>query len=243
MYKCIYMYICIYVYMYICIYVYMYICIYVYMYICIYVYMYICIYVYMYICIYVYMYICIYVYMYICIYVYMYICIYVYMYICIYVYMYICIYTYTHIHTFLYTSIPPTKNWETITYCSDSCRRHRIKPKSLDLAFESTILSLLSERRATHGPAAVVTCEEAEEQVLRGRRPGVADEDRAPVAREAPDDAVQEPWGRISSPSRTRERCRQAARRLAARGDIVITQAGKPVEPSFAKGVMELKLP
>ncbi|CAL3971343.1 unnamed protein product [Diplocarpon coronariae] len=135
------------------------------------------------------------------------------------------------------------KNWETITYCSDSCRRHRIKPKSLDLAFESTILSLLSERRATHGPAAVVTCEEAEEQVLRGRRPGVADEDRAPVAREAPDDAVQEPWGRISSPSRTRERCRQAARRLAARGDIVITQAGKPVEPSFAKGVMELKLP
>jgi hypothetical protein len=42
---------------------------------------------------------------------------------------------------------------------------------------------------------------------------------------------------------RTRERCRQAARRLAAKGQIQITQDGKVVEPSFAKGVMELRLP
>jgi hypothetical protein len=42
---------------------------------------------------------------------------------------------------------------------------------------------------------------------------------------------------------RTRERCRQAARRLVAKGQIQITQDGKVVEPSFAKGVMELRLP
>ncbi len=42
---------------------------------------------------------------------------------------------------------------------------------------------------------------------------------------------------------RTRERCRQAARRLAARGEVVIMQAGKEVDPSFAKGVLELSLP
>lgn len=43
---------------------------------------------------------------------------------------------------------------------------------------------------------------------------------------------------------RQRERARQAARRLAGRGEIVVTQAGKVVpDPSFAKGVMELRLP
>ncbi|PBP16563.1 hypothetical protein BUE80_DR012689 [Diplocarpon rosae] len=135
------------------------------------------------------------------------------------------------------------KNWDTIAYCSDSCRKHKVKPRSLDLSFESTILSLLSERRAIHGPAAVVTCEEAEEQVLRERRPGVAGEAVEAVVRDAPDAAVPEPSRRASSPPRTRERCRQAARRLAVRGDIVITQAGKMVEPSFAKGVLELKFP
>jgi len=43
--------------------------------------------------------------------------------------------------------------------------------------------------------------------------------------------------------SRARERCRQTARRLAARGEVFITQGGKAVDPSFAKGTMELKLP
>lgn len=44
-------------------------------------------------------------------------------------------------------------------------------------------------------------------------------------------------------PKRVRERCRQAARRLAARGEVVISQDGKLVDPSFAKGVLELSLP
>ena len=46
-----------------------------------------------------------------------------------------------------------------------------------------------------------------------------------------------------ADPAKTRERCRQAARRLAAKGQILITQYGEAVDPSFAKGVMELRFP
>lgn len=38
-----------------------------------------------------------------------------------------------------------------------------------------------------------------------------------------------------------REKVRQAARRLSSQGKVVITQKGKPVDPSFAKGVMEIR--
>ena len=39
-----------------------------------------------------------------------------------------------------------------------------------------------------------------------------------------------------------RERCRQAARRLAGRGEIEVVQQSQVVDPSFAKGVMWLRL-
>ena len=39
------------------------------------------------------------------------------------------------------------------------------------------------------------------------------------------------------------ERTRQAARRLVARGDIVITQKGRVVDPSTARGPLRLRLP
>lgn len=38
------------------------------------------------------------------------------------------------------------------------------------------------------------------------------------------------------------ERTRQAARRLVARGDLVITQKGRVVDPSTAKGAIRLRL-
>lgn len=82
-----------------------------------------------------------------------------------------------------------------------------------------------------------MTCEEAEEEVLKEM--SLAVHRGNPPAEEPQASHGQEP----KEPSRTRERCRQAARRLAARGDIVVTQAGKVVDPSFAKGPMELKLP
>jgi hypothetical protein len=59
------------------------------------------------------------------------------------------------------------KNWDSITYCSDSCRKHKIKLNSLDMAFESKILEPLSQRGVAQGAEAVVTCEEAEEETLK----------------------------------------------------------------------------
>lgn len=83
----------------------------------------------------------------------------------------------------------------------------------------------------------MVTCEQAEKVALQSAWP------------QDQDDSVAENYnGDVSTnirkdPARTRERCRQAARRLVARGEIIITQDGKVSDPSFTKGVMELKLP
>ncbi len=108
----------------------------------------------------------------------------------------------------------------------------------MDTTFESKILALLAQRRTIHGLAASIACEEAEQEALEYRKHVHPNEKDPETAHESPGDA------RIDSqPSRTRERCRQAARRLAARGEILITQNGKVVDPSFAKGVMKLRLP
>jgi hypothetical protein len=109
----------------------------------------------------------------------------------------------------------------------------------LDTTFESKILSLLSRRRIIHGLTATVTCEEAEREVLQDKKNFQPDEGSSGAAfQSSPPNGTKA----ASEPSRTRERCRQAARRLAARGEILITQDGKAVDPSFAKGVIELKL-
>ena len=78
-----------------------------------------------------------------------------------------------------------------------------------------------------------MTCEEAEEEALKET------EERESEVNVQPSEGTS----KQSEPSRTRERCRQAARRLAARGEILITQEGQVVDPNFARGVMELKLP
>jgi hypothetical protein len=109
----------------------------------------------------------------------------------------------------------------------------------LDTAFESKILSLLSERRAIQGPAASVICEEAEEEALKDKKNLQSSREDSGIAIESTSEALEVAPRR----SKTRERCRQAARRLAVRGEILITQYGKVVDPIFAKGVMELKLP
>ncbi|KAH6713056.1 hypothetical protein BKA61DRAFT_608419 [Leptodontidium sp. MPI-SDFR-AT-0119] len=134
------------------------------------------------------------------------------------------------------------KNWDAITYCSDSCRKHKVKHNSIYVAFETKIISLLQDRRAIRGLAAVVTCEEAEKEVLKERKSDTADDTEHHSAVVSPEEADIDPRG-PPTPSKTRERCRQAARRLVARGEVVVTQSGKVVDPSFAKGVMELKFP
>ena len=132
-------------------------------------------------------------------------------------------------------------------YCSDSCRSNKVRPGSLDEQFETTILRLLHERDPASGRLrnAFITCEAAEKVTLaeHGRADGTGEGDGAVRA-----DGVGEGEGTTGEstakkvPSKTRERSRQAARRLVARGKVLITQEGKEVDPSFAKGVMELRL-
>lgn len=118
---------------------------------------------------------------------------------------------------------------------------------------------MLNERRRVSGSAAVVTCEEVEEVVLGRYAKGgdgagggvgggvVTSKEGTGRDKERDEGSVEEngegSGKEIRAPTRTRERCRQAARRLAGRGEVVVTQKGKVVDPSFAKGVMELKLP
>lgn len=49
--------------------------------------------------------------------------------------------------------------------------------------------------------------------------------------------AVAEDWRPLMEP------VREAARRLVARGALEITQAGRPVDPSRARGAIRLRLP
>jgi len=58
---------------------------------------------------------------------------------------------------------------DVITLCSDSCRKRKVKPESVEMAFEGKILTMLRERRIVRSVEAVVTGEEAEGEVLRKR--------------------------------------------------------------------------
>ncbi|KAH8793625.1 hypothetical protein F5882DRAFT_437348, partial [Hyaloscypha sp. PMI_1271] len=94
------------------------------------------------------------------------------------------------------------KNWHAITYCSDSCRKNKIRPNSLDTMFESKILSLLSRRRIIQGLTATVTCEEAEREVLQDKKNFQPDEGSSGTAFQSSLEGTKA----ASEPSRTRER-------------------------------------
>ena len=96
------------------------------------------------------------------------------------------------------------KNWESVRYCSDRCRRH--KPTASDRELERVILALLDERRAG---ASICPSEAA--CALGG-----AWRDRMEAAR-------------------------AAARRLVAAGQVEITQGGRVVDPSTAKGPIRIR--
>jgi hypothetical protein len=83
---------------------------------------------------------------------------------------------------------------------------------SLDIAIEKTILKLLQGR-----PAGATICPS---EAARALQPCEADDS----------------WKALMEP------IRRAARRLAARREIVWLQGGRPVDPSRAKGPVRLKL-
>jgi hypothetical protein len=82
------------------------------------------------------------------------------------------------------------------------------------------ILSLLAECRAALGTKAVVICEEAEDEALKEE-----------VRRGGAESSVK------GDLERSRERCRQAARRLVSRGEVPVSQGGQVIDPSFTKGI------
>lgn len=98
------------------------------------------------------------------------------------------------------------KNWDTVRYCSDRCRRRKVTPADREL--EATMLELL-DRRA--GGATICPSE---------------------VARAVGGDE----WRELMEPARS------AARRLVEAGEVEITQGGRVVEPSTAKGPIRIRM-
>jgi hypothetical protein len=100
------------------------------------------------------------------------------------------------------------RDWETVKYCSDRCRKAGLAP--IDQRLEHLILALLAQR-----PHAASICPS-----------------------EAARLADPTNWQPLMEPARA------AARRLASRGQIEVTQSGHPVpDLSRTKGPIRLRLP
>lgn len=97
------------------------------------------------------------------------------------------------------------RDWDSVRYCSQSCRSHKIT--AVDRQLEATIRDLLSSRAST----ATICPSDAARAV-------------------APED-----WRDLMEPAR------RAARRLVAAGEVDITQGGRVVDPSTAKGPIRIR--
>ena len=97
------------------------------------------------------------------------------------------------------------KNWDSVKYCSDACRKQRLT--AIDIALEDAIVQLLNARARD---ASICPSEAAQR---------VGGED----------------WQRLMEPAR------MAARRLVAQEKVQITQGGRVVDPSRAKGPIRIR--
>jgi hypothetical protein len=97
------------------------------------------------------------------------------------------------------------KNWDSVKYCSDACRKQRLT--AIDTALEDAIVQLLNARARD---ASICPSEAAQR---------VGGED----------------WQRLMEPTR------MAARRLVAQEKVQITQGGRVVDPSRAKGPIRIR--
>ncbi len=105
-------------------------------------------------------------------------------------------------------------NWESVRYCSDSCRgrRREVADDGPGARLEAELRALLERRRVTGGAAATACPSELARAV-------------------APAD-----WRPLMEPVRA------AARRLAAAGEVEWLQGGQIVDPSHAAGPVRLRL-
>lgn len=97
------------------------------------------------------------------------------------------------------------RNWDTVRYCSDRCRRRKVTDEDREL--ERAILALL--------------------------------DDRARGSSICPSDAARAVDG-AGWPERM-DAARSAARRLVAAGEVEITQGGRVVDPSTARGPIRIR--
>lgn len=104
------------------------------------------------------------------------------------------------------------RDWDQVRYCSTSCRKRGVR--DVDRRLEESILDLLAQRasRATICPSEAA---------------------RAVAADGGGDDP--EGWRDLMEPAR------RAARRLVDRGEVEITQGGRVVDPSTAKGPIRIR--
>ena len=104
------------------------------------------------------------------------------------------------------------RNWDEVAYCSDACRARKVRP--VDRELEESIRRLLAARAAT----ATICPSEAARAVAAQRG-----------------DASDDAWRALMEPAR------RAARRLVAAGEVEITQGGRAVDPSTAKGPIRIR--
>jgi len=104
--------------------------------------------------------------------------------------------------------------WDRVRWCSDACRRRRVRPVDRDL--ERATLHLL-DRRAV----GATTCPSDAARLVHGRT-GAGSEG-------------EDGWRDLMEPARA------AARRLVAAGEVEITQRGQVVDPSTAKGPVRVR--
>lgn len=103
------------------------------------------------------------------------------------------------------------RSWDEVRYCSDACRRQKVRP--VDRALEQEIRELLDRRSAG---ATICPSEAARAVHAAGGGEG-------------------EGWRELMEPAR------RAARRLVAAGEVEITQGGRVVDPSTAKGAIRIR--
>lgn len=106
------------------------------------------------------------------------------------------------------------RDWEAVRYCSDACRARKVRP--VDRALEESIRSLLAQR--AHD---ATICPSEAARAVAAADAGSGDDDDA--------------WRALMEPAR------RAARRLVAAGEFEITQGGRVVDPSTAKGPIRVR--
>ena len=103
------------------------------------------------------------------------------------------------------------RDWESVKYCSAACRRQKVRP--IDEALSDAILQLLDQRKN----GSTICPSEAARLVASNE--GMVDDD----------------WRHLMEPAR------QAARRLVTARLVDITQKGRVVDPSTARGPIRIR--